>query len=374
MEDHEYLILLINAFAKHRDYLPKQIRRELLLAKAKFIDEEEFFDRCNNAIGLLKTLIDNQYYNRVHELQFMLIRAKNRTSVFGDEEEGVSYEERCIKTVNYCEGELNWLGRQHFSINLHHVTANKYTGTLWYNDIVFIENGIDEAKRLNTPTSDISAKTKLDFTENKLRPVILEIAKMKAIEKPSTYLDELLNLVKQFNDFEFEANFYLKVHYLCKENAAEFWNEGHKKDITQWLKKAKIVTEVFDSTWTDVSELKDHLISPNNRTKALITEQIEHIDKLKGWEYSFSTFEDLTAFVDLLTNYFEYKPIKFPTKTITLKKDSKTRFARCLREIHKELGNENQKLRTDFEYFKLLRVLSHFKDSSNEEIYRAITR
>ena len=48
---------------------------------------------------------------------------------------------------------------------------------------------------------------KLDFTKDKLRPIILELANLNGYENPSTYLDELLEQVVGFNSFEFTCDF-----------------------------------------------------------------------------------------------------------------------------------------------------------------------
>ena len=97
-------------------------------------------------------------------------------------------------------------------------------------------------------------KSKLDFTKDKLEPLILELADLAGYETPSTYLDELLKEVKKFKDASFEGNFFLNIHYLCKEHEQRFWSEGHRKDISKWLLKARIVTDVFSTTWEAATE------------------------------------------------------------------------------------------------------------------------
>ncbi|HEY5371013.1 MAG TPA: hypothetical protein VIJ75_18665 [Hanamia sp.] len=91
---------------------------------------------------------------------------------------------------------------------------------------------------IKVPTKSIATKSKLEFTKDKLRATVLELANLNGYENPSTYLDELLQDVEQFNDFEFKCNFFLNIHCLCKENIEKFWSEGHRKDISTWFKKA----------------------------------------------------------------------------------------------------------------------------------------
>jgi len=95
----------------------------------------------------------------------------------------------------------------------------------------------------------ITTKSKLDFTKDNLEQTVLQLARLNGYDKPSVFLDELLEDVSSFDDFDFECNFFLNIHYLCKENADQFWSESHRKDISQWLMKSRIVTDVFNTTW-----------------------------------------------------------------------------------------------------------------------------
>jgi len=122
--------------------------------------------------------------------------------------------------------------------------------------LIHVEQVFDYYNEVNKLTMRIEqkvnvkpTKNKLDFTKDKLRRIILELAALNGYEKPSTYLDELLDEVKRFNDFDFESNFFLNVHHLCKENNDKFWSQSHKQDISNWLKRSRIATDVFDTTW-----------------------------------------------------------------------------------------------------------------------------
>lgn len=109
-----------------------------------------------------------------------------------------------------------------------------------------------------------------------------------------------------------------------------------------------------------------------SKTKKIITEQIRTMDK-NGWEYAFKSEIDYKTFVDLLTNFFELKEYKLPKKTIQLKRGCKTRLAMILGEIHSKLSNIDV-FSNDTKYFKIVKSLSHFKDYSNDKLYKALTR
>jgi hypothetical protein len=123
----------------------------------------------------------------------------------------------------------------------------------------------------------------------------------------------------------------------------------------------------------EIQGLPPQPISINeSRTKKVIFETFENIDK-QGWQYAFVSELDYNLFTDLLTIFFEYKPYTLPETTIQLKRTCKTKVAKALGEIHKVLSNEN-KLSTDTEYFKIIRVLNHFKNETEGDLYKALTR
>jgi hypothetical protein len=93
----------------------------------------------------------------------------------------------------------------------------------------------------------------------------------------------------------------------------------------------------------------------------------------KGWEYAFSFEQDYILFTDILTNFFEQKPYSIPETKIQLKKSCKTKLAKSLGDIHRELSNSDT-LINDSEYFKIIMVLNHFKNDSKDDLYKALTR
>ena len=114
-----------------------------------------------------------------------------------------------------------------------------------------------------------TGKSKLDFTKDKLKPQIIELANLNGYQMPSTYLSELLNQYKQISSVtDMSVNdFLLDINYLCREYADKFWSEAHKKDISDWLKKncIRMVTNAFDNTWDPIPLKKT--IPENLKTK-----------------------------------------------------------------------------------------------------------
>jgi hypothetical protein len=195
------------------------------------------------------------------------------------------------------------------------------------------KNDINELKfrfELETRNSAIeqnkipTMKSKLDFTKDKLRAILLELANMNGYERPSTYLDELLNEVKQFNDSDFEFNFFLNIHHICEENAGKFWSEGHRNDITAWLNKSpfpankssvgeKIIdglpeiirTPLFETTWEslppqqtedEIKVLSENKFNPGIKSveelKDFFTKELKHFaNEVTINEFLYSAFQ-----------------------------------------------------------------------------------
>ncbi len=164
-----------------------------------------------------------------------------------------------------------------------------------------------------------------------------------------------------------ERKMKLKQGYV---NSSKDEEQRYRKIIKEWFKDEK---RFIDEITPIVKALPPQPISVNeSRTKRVIIEAFTNMDK-QGWKYAFVSEQDFNLFTDLLTNFFEYKPYKLPETIIQLKRTCKTKVAKALGEIHKELSNEN-KLSTDTKYFQLIRVLSHFEKETEGDLYKALTR
>lgn len=164
-----------------------------------------------------------------------------------------------------------------------------------------------------------------------------------------------------------ERKMKLKQGYV---NSSKDDEQQYRKILKEWFADEK---RFIDEVTPIVKALPPQPISVNeSRTKKVILETINNMDK-QGWQYAFVSEQDYNLFTDLLTNFFEYKPYTLPKTKIQLKRTCKTKVAKALGEIHKELSNEN-KLSADTKYFHLIRVLSHFEKEPEGDLYKALTR
>ena len=91
--------------------------------------------------------------------------------------------------------------------------------------------------------------SKLDFYKDKLESHVVQLAGMYGHETPSTYLNELLKQVESFNDYRFTCDFYINIFNLFKKHANKFWNQRHKEDILNWLKRGPVISNSFGNVW-----------------------------------------------------------------------------------------------------------------------------
>jgi hypothetical protein len=196
----------------------------------------------------------------------------------------------------------------------------------------------------------------------------------KSDAKPLLFLGSGKRLSKIFKQF-------------CDSNDINGWR---RKELEDWIRynikfryrgeENKFIIESTDEILPTSSiqapeqkGLKSERKAPEiGRTRQFIIDEIGMIDKNKGWGFAFANELDYHLFLDLLTCYFEYKPYSIPNSIIKLKRGCKTRFAKVLNPIHVEFSETP--LKSDLEFFKILRILNHFERMTDFEIYKAINR
>jgi hypothetical protein len=184
-----------------------------------------------------------------------------------DKEKKYSDEKRNVSLWGYYLGYQSVVKKENFYLEL---AADKFKriGVSYAKGIAdahylgFLEKQLEKLKMgenvLPLKAESISDKvnntqkqqySRFEFTKQKLETQLLEIAKSNGHTSMMPYLKELLEKIKTFDDFDFECDFFLNLHYICKEHAKEFWSKGHREEITKFLGNARIMTDVFQHTW-----------------------------------------------------------------------------------------------------------------------------
>lgn len=134
--------------------------------------------------------------------------------------------------------------------------------------------------------------------------------------------------------------------------------------------KHELLSYINELESTQLSKQPAKNKKPQNEIESLIHQHFENMHE-KGWSYAFITKEDYNYFVDLLSKDLHNEEYKLPSTEITLKRRTKTGIGRVLGELHKYKG---EKLRTDENFFNLIRILEPFKDESNQGLEKILTR
>ena len=196
------------------------------------------------------------------------------------------------------------------------------------------------------------------------------------------FIEDLKGSLKDIAEFQICSFIISTLLNSLYEDVQNPLMKNRKKTNKYFISKLESLLHIYQVNHEKFGESKEPIknnglppqpISINeSRTKKVIFETLTNLDK-RGWQYAFVSEQDYNLFTDLLTNFFEYKPYTLPNTIIKLKRSCKTKVAKALGEIHKELSNE-KKLSNDTEYFKIIRVLNHFKNETAGDLYKALTR
>ena len=141
-------------------------------------------------------------------------------------------------------------------------------------------------------------------------------------------------------------------------------------DYVQRLIKPLMAYEIVRRLTTPRNEISSEAEEDRQtlRTRKVIEDQFYYKGEL-DWKFAFRKKEDFNLFVTLLIKFFTGEKYD-QYSTISLKSSCKTRLARILREIYKELSED--KMRSNERFLDIVRILSPYKDDPN--LYRTLTK
>tara|TARA_R110002126_G_scaffold155253_1_gene302278 strand:+ start:403 stop:1080 length:678 start_codon:yes stop_codon:yes gene_type:complete len=145
-----FIDVLLNGFFDDASLLKEYlIRNQKNAEKETFVTQQEFYKRCYNIITILESKIDYDFSKRQNEL-YMIADLR--------ESENKPFEKFIV--------EAEELSKKSFSLNLLTLTNGRLIGKLYFNDIQYIKNILDE---INLKTDEISQENKLTISEIALK-------------------------------------------------------------------------------------------------------------------------------------------------------------------------------------------------------------
>lgn len=362
--------------AKHfeKSIVPHPSKEE----KTKFDSIEELFQQLL-ILGIIKIDKENFATNRILELNLFTLRfnnwlIENNYYTFGNEEQ---YKE-CLTKERWIEFN------EHFEkekiIENSHFEKVKSSWTPKSNVVKWYENGKKVKSDWDFMTDSGIIKGMKERFNVDINPTHdFNMLKRHRLKQYETYLSEIKN-ERELNHQDttpFEENYFYYGWLNHELKAISNWlsdtyPNGEKKRIRpseseqfELLKYRNFIDQEILKLQKIDEEIPDE--SEPSRTKEIIE---DHLRTTK--EFAFNSDKDYNTFLGLLINFFTYKPFKLPSNKIKLKRGCKTRFSPIFNSIHLELSEK--KLKGDLEYFKIIKVLNHFSELSDDQIYKLITR
>lgn len=112
----------------------------------------------------------------------------------------------------------------------------------------------------------------MDLTKSGLTEYLLKLSDLDGYTMLRPYLNRIL---KEADLQEIPRNeIYLISYHICKDNKNRFWNENHRREITNWLKESCIITGLFDTIWAEEEVYSIDELTEVNPDIASLNEQI----------------------------------------------------------------------------------------------------
>jgi hypothetical protein len=192
--------ILLNGFFDDASLLKEYlIRNQKNAEKETFITQQEFYKRCYDIITNFENKIDYKFYERQNDL-YMIADLK--------ESENKPFEKFII--------EAEELSKQSFPINLPALTNGRLIGKLYFNDIQYIKNILNEIN-LNKPV-EIENKLSINQIALKLFYEGESLSREKAhkiiIDYGYTSGDALYNKFVKYSDRKFRRDVHVTAKIL----------------------------------------------------------------------------------------------------------------------------------------------------------------
>ncbi|MDX8339069.1 hypothetical protein SLH46_07730 [Draconibacterium sp. IB214405] len=132
----------------------------------------------------------------------------------------------------------------------------------------------------------------------------------------------------------------------------------------------------LDYLYTNISKIRTGTgftppSPPNGKYIKTIIDKLITVTTDKSENHGFKSEKGFIAFCTLLNDFFENKKPVIPSQVIEIQGGVKGKIAHSLKEIYSDCGMN--KLRSNNEFFNVVRVLSVFKEHTNLHIYKSMT-
>lgn len=165
--------------------------------------------------------------------------------------------------------------------------------------------------------------------------------------------------------------------YFTDTRISTYWLEMGKKQGQSYFNWQQILEHLpKKSGLPDEISLDSEIAAPvseSSKTMEIINDKFEAMGSKGsyGWAYAFRNERDYRKFAEILEKFFEKHEYKLPNEPINTRPRCKTQLASTLKALYTDLG---ETLKSDHNFFSILKVLDVFQHENNDALYRALTK
>jgi len=327
----------------------------------------QFFEQARHEATL--KMVERKYKDIANQLFFPKVEHTFQTQInFGYID--IKNNESPIKGNSFYKGFIEWMTKKYSDLHpdIFNRVKDYCQGKIEMTEHENQENEFDIIKGLQKTQNNISFYS--DIAHN------LYVGKTNI---GATKLNDIQYIEEMHKKSEFQGILYYQnlIPALIPHWGKDVRNDYFKRlvkycnqKINEYPNPLSLYQDEIDAS-TNPSQIEEEILQ--SETSKLILEYFNLIDKNKEWKYAFKNEKDRNVFTKLLTTYFEDLKYELPAQKIILQKGSKSRFAKTLKDIYFDLM-EIRKLKTDVDFYDIIRVLNHFEKETDIEIYNAMKR
>lgn len=198
----DYIKIILDGYLNtdSRNFLPHYFVREQKKAEKEYFSSEEFFAGCRQANNRLLSNLESQLQRQRNDDFFAINALKNGTMKVNHSDSSITYEEQVEKSILEWQQQLNSWSIKNFSVIINNYCKH-YTGHLWHDDVLIIDNAIKIA-------------------ENN----VSELSKNKSIDSNSDFIDSILKGIKELQNQDINAECIRLVKTEQVKHEAQFRN------------------------------------------------------------------------------------------------------------------------------------------------------
>ncbi len=256
----DYIKIILDGYLNpdSRNFLSQYFVREQKKAEKEHFDSEEFFAGCRQAINRLLGNLESQLHRQRSDDIFAINALKSGTMKVNHNDLSLTHEEQVEKSIQEWQQQLDGWSIKNFSVIINKF-CNQYTGHLWHDDLLFIDNAIKVAENQVYELSNNKSDNNSDFIDSILKAI-------KELQNQDTNA-ECVRLIKK-EQVKHEAQFrnWFKTYFVGKYSYVNAESEKGNGRIDLKIEDPKIDTKIieFKGWWNNdkkqvVSQISSYL-------------------------------------------------------------------------------------------------------------------